>query len=454
MIVAKFGGTPMACSENVKKVISMILGDARRRIIVVSAPGARFKGDRKVTDLLIDAAGKTGAAARMALVDDIADRYAEIAVGIGASLDLIEAAKSDLIKRLAAKDKNTSRKMDAIKAFGEEWSARILADAFKRSGHKARFVDPHGCGLVVTPQYGNATPDKCSYGKLAKLARYKGITVFPGFYGFTSDGHIATFSRGGSDLTGAIVAAAVKAKVYENFSDVPGIYAANPKIVTNPIPKIIPKLTFRELRELAYSGFAVFHDEAVQPILESKIEIPIHVRHFAYPKKEGTWIVRARKAGHGGAAGIASDFGFISINLEKHMMNREIGFGRTLLEIFEKRGLSYEHSPSSIDSISVVLKSKGLTKNMLDEILSEIRKTLNPDIIRVQDNLAMIAIVGEGMKESVGLAARATRAIADAKVNIEMISQGASEINIVFGVDEKSAAPAVNSLYKALIVKK
>jgi len=406
-----------------------------------------------VTDLLIDAAGRKGVASRKKLIEEIAGRYAEIAVGTGASMELIDAAKADLSQRLDSKDTNAARRTDAIKAFGEEWAARVLADALAQAGHNARYVDPKDAGLTVTPQFGNAAPEKSSYKKLAKLAAFKGITVFPGFYGYTPQGRIATFSRGGSDLTGAILAAAVKADVYENFSDVPGIFAASPKIVTDPKPVIIPKLTFRELRELAYAGFAVFHDEAVQPILESKKEIPIHVRHFARPDREGTWIVRSRAAVPGYAAGIAADFGFISINLEKHMMNREIGFGRRLLQIFEKRGLSYEHSPSSIDSISVILKAQGLSKSALKDILAEIRKSLKPDAIRVQENLAMIAIVGEGMKESIGIAARATRAIADAGVNIEMISQGASEINIVFGVEENGVKPAVVSLYNALIKK-
>lgn len=456
MIVAKFGGTPMAGSENVKKVIAMILRDRKRRIIIVSAPGARFKGDSKVTDLLIESSSTTiGAAARKACLNEITGRFAEIAAGTGASPALADAAAADLAARLAKKDKIRERRMDMIKAFGEEWAARILADALARAGHDARFLDPRDAGLVVSPQYGNAEPDKRSYKKLARLAKSKGILIIPGFYGATADGHIATFSRGGSDLSGSIFAAAVRADVYENFSDVPGIYAASPKIIDSPMPRIIPKLTFRELRELAYSGFAVFHDEAIQPVMKSEKDIPIHVRHFAFPDREGTWIVRKRKAVRGAAAGIAADFGFISINVEKHLMNREIGFGRRLLEILEKRGLSYEHSPSSIDSISIILKTrKGLNEKMLNSILAEIDRTLKPDSMRVQKGLAMIAIVGEGMKESVGMAARATRAIADAGVNIEMITQGASEISIVFGVDEKGAASAVKYLYKNLVAKK
>ncbi|HOX29316.1 MAG TPA: aspartate kinase, partial [bacterium] len=345
-------------------------------------------------------------------------------------------------------------RLDLVKAFGEEWSARVLADAISKMGFGARFLDPREAGIKVTPVFGNASPEKSSYKNLEKLSGTKDILVVPGFYGATSSGETATFSRGGSDLTGSLIAAAVKARVYENFSDVPGIYAASPKLLKSPKPRIIPKLTFRELRELAYSGFSVFHDEAVQPILQHAPGVPIHVRHFAFPEKEGTWIVRMRKAQRGIPAGIAADFGFVAINLEKHMMNKEIGFGRKLLQIFEDHKISYEHSPSGIDSISVVFKiRKGIGQKEIDEIIQEIEKKLKPETIKVQRGLAMIAIVGEGMKESVGIAARATSAISDSKTNIEMITQGASEISIVYGVAEKNVQKTVRSLYKRLIAE-
>ncbi|MFA6448174.1 MAG: aspartate kinase [bacterium] len=474
IIVSKFGGTPMASANNVEKVIEMILADKRRRIIVVSAPGARGKGDKKITDLLIGAAKANmpdnrkvtdlliGAAKSVQGTDDqkkhvreIISRFAEIAARTGAGLDILEKAVADLDERLARKDRNQARRMDSIKAYGEEWSARILAEALSSRGYEARYVDPKEAGMVVTSEYGNSQPEKICYKNLARLAKLDEIIIFPGFYGYTKEGEIATFSRGGSDLTGSLIAAAVKAKVYENFSDVHGIFVANPKTVKSPKPKVIKKLTFRELRELSYSGFSVFHDEAVQPIFQHAPDVPIHVRHYAYPKVDGTWIVRHRKAVKHEVSGIASDSGFASINVEKHLMNREVGFGRKLLEIFEKRGISYEHSPSSIDSISVVFKTKnGATPEVIESIVAEIKKTLKPDSIRTQSDLAMICIVGEGMRDSIGIAGRAASAFASANVNIEMITQGASEISIVFGVEHKDVDRAVKSLYMKLVHNK
>lgn len=471
IIVTKFGGTPMASSENIEKVIGMVLKNPKRKIVVVSAPGKRPDGgpkvaellanaskknlpdNRKVTDLLISAAESASKSEERAkVVREIISRFAEIADNTGAGTDMLEDAVHDLEKRLASKAAKVER-LDAIKAYGEEWSARILAKALVNRGVKAKYIDPKEAGIVVTPQFGNSQPEEVTFKNIKKYAGTKEILVVPGFYGYTKDGRIATFSRGGSDLTGSLFAAAVNAEVYENFSDVPGIFVADPKIADKPKPDIIKKLTFRELRELAYSGFSVFHDEAVQPILKYAPNVPIHVRHFAYPDLQGTWIVMQRRAVKHEVAGIAVDFGFVSINVEKHLMNREIGFGRRLLQIFEDHGLSYEHSPSSIDSISVVLRMKKIEQEqLLDNIVKRIAKEFNPDNIRVEKDLAMICIVGEGMKASVGIAANATEAISAAGVNIEMITQGASEISIVFGVKDKGAKDAVRSLYKKLVL--
>ncbi|HOO55209.1 MAG TPA: aspartate kinase [bacterium] len=455
MIVAKFGGSSLASSKNVKKTIRTILQNRKRKVIVVSAPGARFPGDTKVTDMLIEAGNPaTGARKQKTLVDEIIGRYAEIATGINADMNIIEAARDDLISRISVKDFNKARKLDNIKAFGEEWSARVISNALIHMNIESTFMDPKKAGLKVTSEFGNAEPDrKASYDRLASIANKPGVVLVPGFYGKTREGETATFSRGGSDLTGSILAVAINAEVYENFSDIPGIYAANPNIVKNPKPKIIPKLTFRELRELAYSGFRVFHDEAVRPLVEDAPHIPIHVRQADKPEQTGTLIVRKRRAIKGNVAGIASDRGFASITVEKHMMNREIGFGRRLFGIIEDHGFSYEHSPSSIDGISVVLKTRaqGMTQKDFDSIVDDIKDTLHPDTVRVRRDIAMIAIVGEGMNESVGIAAKATAAISNAKVNIEMISQGASEISIVYGVNKLKVERAVRSLYKALI---
>ncbi|HOC94173.1 MAG TPA: aspartate kinase [bacterium] len=463
MIVAKFGGSSLANAANFNMVMNTIESDDRRKIIVVSAPGARFKGDTKVTDLLIKAARATpGSSEAKGFVEDICARLAEIAEGVGAGTQCVSGAEADLMGRLAMDASQKEMRLDAVKAFGEEWCARVMAAAFSARGKKAKFIDPREAGMSVTTEYGNARQTNGCYKKLSKLANYDGITVVPGFYGGTSRGSIATFSRGGSDLSGSIIAAAVKAEAYENFSDVPGICAADPGIVDNP--RLISELTFRELRELTYSGFSVFHDEAIRPLVEHAPDIPILVRH-SDGRDTFTKIVNDRKQDDNCVVGIAADTNFVSFNVEKHLMNREIGYGRKLLHIIEKKGLSFEHTPSSIDSISVIIrlpkeydpKTKSINQEIVAAnkatvagLLEDIKTKLNPapDIVKADTGLAMIAIVGEGMKESVGTAAKATAAFASASANIEMISQGASEISIVFGVMESRVGDAVRSLYK------
>jgi len=460
MIVAKFGGGAMATSDTVKKVIEMILHDPKRRIIVVSAPGKRpeVKNDAKVTDLLIACAENRDKPRNLkSLVGNIGGRYREIARGLGLDEGIAEEFDAIIEKRIARKDGNHLRYMDGVKALGEETAARFLATALAALGHPARFVSPEEIGLLVTSEYGNAQPLPEGFRNLKKLKTIVNnsgdILVFPGFYGITEDGNIATFSRGGSDLTGSLAAAAVQAEVYENFTDVQGIFCANPAYLENVPPRKIERLTFQELRELSYSGFSVFHDEAILPVMILKEPVPIHLRDFRFPEKQGTWIVGERHYMKGHIIGIAAEKGFLSITVHKHLMNREIGFGRRLFEVFEKKGLSYEHSPSGIDSISVVLKDKGISAGLLKELERDLKKELGVDSVKVETGLAMIAIVGLGMKESIGIAARATGAISKARVNIEMISQGASEISIFYAVNEEDVKKAVTSLYNRLVRK-
>lgn len=454
MIVAKFGGGAMATSETVKKVIEMILHDKGRRIVVVSAPGRRdyVKNDIKVTDLLIACSECRDDKSKLKkLVHEISGRYSEIARGLGLDESIASEFDALIEKRISIKDKNAARYMDQVKALGEETSARFLAAALNALGHPAEFVSPEQAGLIVSSQYGNAYPLPVAYKNLAALKKTKKIIVFPGFYGITEDGHIATFSRGGSDLTGSILAAAVGAEVYENFTDVQGIFCANPVFLNNVKPRKIERLTFQELRELSYSGFSVFHDEAILPVMTAKKPVPIHLRDFRYPDKQGTMIVDERRYLKGRIIGVAADKGFMSFTVSKSLMNREIGFGRRLLEIFEKKGLSYDHAPSGIDSISVVLKQGRMNAATIKELEKDIYSQLGADTVKVETGLAMIAIVGLGMNESIGIAARATSAISRAKANIEMISQGASEISIFYAVREEDVNAAVTSLYNSLI---
>ena len=269
--------------------------------------------------------------------------------------------------------------------------------------------------------------------------------MFPGFFGYTRKGEIVTFPRGGSDITGSILAAAIKAAVYENFTDVDSVCAVDPDIAPDVTP--IPELTYREMRELSYAGFGVLHDEAIIPAVRAGI--PICIKNTNQPEAPGTMIVAEREHKVGHAVGIAGSAGFCTIFASKYLMNREIGFGRRFLQIFEEEGLSFEHMPSGVDNISIILREKDMDASTEKRALNRIKMELGANDITVERDLALIVIVGEGMRYAVGVAAKATRALSDAGVNIEMINQGSSEISIMFGVKATDRNRAIHSLYKA-----
>jgi aspartate kinase len=259
----------------------------------------------------------------------------------------------------------------------------------------------------------------------------------------TRDGRIATFSRGGSDLTGSILAGALDAEEYENFTDVDGIFSANPNMVTSP--EQIPALTYKEMRELSYMGFNVFHEEAIKPLLKKKI--PIRLRNTNNLKNDGTLIVSERLPAERDVIGIASGGRFCSFTLQKFLMNRETGFGRKLLSIFEGMGLSYEHCPSGVDNISVILDQNQLRPESVNNIIRAIELNLSPDEIKTEFGISLIAVVGEGLIHKVGVMAQAAAALAKAEVNIKIVNQGSSEISIIFGIDSTDEQKAVNALY-------
>ncbi len=301
--------------------------------------------------------------------------------------------------------------------------------------------------MLLSEDFGNAQVLPESYARLATLKDAKEIVIFPGFFGYTLKGEVATFPRGGSDITGSILAAAVKADVYENFTDVDSVYSIDPRII--PDAPAISTLTYRELRELSYAGFGVFHDEAVIPAVQAKV--PICIKNTNRPEAPGTLVVPQRKYRHGEVTGIASAGGFSSIYLSKYMMNREVGFGRRLLQILEEERLSFEHVPSGIDNMSVILRTAGLIHEKEAQILNHIRRELHPDDVTIEHGLALIMIVGEGMRYAVGMAAKACAALADGGINIEMMNQGSSEISIMFGVKDADRKTAVEALAKALL---
>ena len=296
--------------------------------------------------------------------------------------------------------------------------------------------------MLLSDEFGNAEVLPESFEKLAELKNETDIIIFPGFFGSTKAGEVATFPRGGSDITGAILAAALKADVYENFTDVDSVYAMDPRIV--PTAPAIDLMTYREMRELAYAGFGVFHDEAIIPAVHA--EIPICIKNTNRPEAPGTMIAPTRSNKERVVVGISSADGFCAIYIDKYMMNREVGFGRRVLQILEEEGISFEHTPSGIDNLSIILQSKELSAEKEALVVKRLNDELLPDKIEVEHGLALLMVVGEGMHYTVGMASKATQALADASVNIEMINQGASEISIMFGVKETQRKQAVHAL--------
>ncbi|UCD53170.1 MAG: aspartate kinase [Phycisphaerales bacterium] len=448
MKVAKFGGSSVADAQQILKVVDIVKADPDRRIVVVSAPGKRFPDDIKVTDLLITLADAViaGQPYESELATVVA-RYAEIHKALDLDAAIVTEIETDLRGRIADRSSNDAQFMDTIKASGEDNNAKIIAQVFANQGVQARYVDPKDAGMLLSDDFGNAHVLPDSFQNLASLRDEQNIVIFPGFFGYTRQGEVATFPRGGSDITGAILAAAVKADAYENFTDVDSVFAMDPRILgTAPA---ISLLTYREMRELSYAGFGVFHDEAIVPAVQAKV--PICIKNTNRPAAPGTMIVAERRYEHGEVTGIASADGFSAIYLSKYMMNREVGFGRRLLQILEEEQLSFEHAPSGIDNMSVILRSAPFSAEKEQQVLDRIQTELETDDVTIEHGLSLIMIVGEGMRYAVGLAAKACAALADAGVNIEMINQGSSEISIMFGVKEVDRKHAVQALGHALL---
>jgi len=446
MKVAKFGGTSLASADQIRKVCKIITSDPERRIIVVSAPGKRFKNDIKVTDMLIACAKarlETGTAEKE--LKALIDRFAEIAADLGVDNKIMDEIAGDLTARVNSDMTNREKYMDSLKAAGEDNCAKLVAAYLNSTGVRATYVNPGKAGLLLGGTFGNGHVLPESYENLKCLRDVEGIVIFPGFFGFSKDGDIITLPRGGSDITGSILAASIDADMYENFTDVDYVYSVTPRLIKNPKP--IYEITYREMRELSYAGFTVFHEEALEPVYYKGI--PVNIKNTNNPNSPGTKILKTRELKNGPVVGIASDDGFCFIYISKYLMNREIGFGRRILEVLENEGLSYEHIPSGIDNMSIILKQDQLTPEKEEKIVNKIKNEYNVEDISVQRDIALIMIVGEGMKNSIGVAAKATAAFRDANINIEMINQGSSEVSMMFGVFAKHADNAVKALYKA-----
>ena len=432
--VAKFGGSSLADAGQFKKVADIIKADPCRKYIVASAPGKRFGDDIKVTDMLYSCyeQARSGNSFEGEL-KNIRSRYEDIVKGLGVEFDLDSEFETIRQHLSAAPEK------DYMASRGEYLNSKILA-AYLGFG----FVDAADC--VCFDENGHLDDDKTD-DRFWEILKDREYVVVPGFYGSMPDGTIHTFSRGGSDITGSLIARAIKADMYENWTDVSGMLSADPRIVKDPRP--IESISYRELRELSYMGASVMHESAVFPV--RKANIPLNIRNTNRPEDRGTIISAEmpRIPRKYKVAGIAGKKGFSAVLVETPSMNEEVGFGAHLLEIFARHNVSFEHLPTGIDTMSVVVHKDEFDKAR-NEILDDISNELNPESLYVEDGLALVAVVGMGMAYSRGTAARITRALADSRVNIKMIDQGSTEINMIFGVDEADYEVAINSIYNAI----
>lgn len=432
--VVKFGGSSLASAAQFQKVGDIIRADKQRAYVVPSAPGKRFSADTKVTDMLYGCYALADADKDFTKeLDAIHDRYKEIIAGLQLDLSLEEefAVIAENFKVKAGKDYAASR--------GEYLNGIIMAAylgfEFVDAAKVIRFKD--------TGEFDAETTQMIMSKYLSQFSQ----AVVPGFYGSYADGRIKTFSRGGSDVTGALVAKAIRADVYENWTDVSGVLVADPRVVKNPAP--IGVITYKELRELAYMGASVLHEDAIFPVRQENI--PINIKNTNAPEDNGTWIVGStcQKSKYI-ITGIAGKKGFCAVNIEKDMMNSEIGFGRKVLQAFEEYGISFEHIPSGIDTMTVfVHQDEFIDKEQ--SVVSAIHRLAKPDSIDIEADLALIAVVGRGMRAQKGTAAAVFNALAAVDINIKMIDQGSSEQNIIIGVANRDFEVAIKAIYETFV---
>ncbi len=432
--VVKFGGSSLASAQQFEKVGNIIRAEKTRKFVVPSAPGKRFSDDIKVTDMLYAcyALAEEGKDFKKELAA-IKARYEEIITGLKLDLSLDEEFKQ------IEKDFKAKAGDNYAASRGEFLNGKIMAAYL---GYN--FVDPAEC--VFFTEEGEFDAEKTNVALAAKLQKLENAVV-PGFYGSLPDGKVKTFSRGGSDITGSIVARAIHADVYENWTDTSGVLVADPRIIKDPV--VIETITYRELRELSYMGFSVFHEDAIFPVRREGI--PINIRNTNKPEDKGTWIVEStcQKSKYV-ITGIAGKKGFCSINVDKDMMNSEIGFGRKVLQAFEDNGISFEHIPSGIDTLTVfVHQDEFMDKEQ--QVVSGIHRLAKPDTIDIEADLALIAVVGRGMKSTRGTAGRIFAALAHADVNVKMIDQGSSELNIIIGVRNDDFETAIKAIYDIFV---
>ena len=433
--VVKFGGSSLADANQFKKVAAIIKSDEQRKFVVASAPGKRFDSDIKITDMLYACYDKAAKGEDFSEnFAAIEERYNSIINELVINISLEEDYKTikDAFAHRAGRDYAASR--------GEYLNSKVLAAYL---GYN--FVDP--AGYIYFGEDGTFDLEHTLSVLSPKLAGLENA-VIPGFYGSMPNDTIKTFSRGGSDVTGSIVARAVNADIYENWTDVSGFLICDPRIVENPKP--ITTITYKELRELAYMGAGVLHEDAIFPVRAAGI--PINIRNTNHPEDKGTMIVSdSADVSKYVITGIAGKKGFSVINIEKDMMNSELGFGRNVLRALEKNGISFEHMPSGIDTMSVLVSTDSLIGKE-KAVLDEINYRVHPDHMEIENNMALIAVVGRGMRKARGTAGRIFSVLAHAKINVRMIDQGSSELNIIIGVNDEDFKAAVQAIYDIFVL--
>lgn len=432
--VVKFGGSSLASAEQFKKVGSIIRSDETRRYVVPSAPGKRYASDIKVTDMLYQCYQKAVSGEDFSCeLQGIKDRYEEIIQGLDLTLSLDKEFEtiSEDFKNNAGSDYAASR--------GEFLNGKVMAEYLG-----FEFIDAAEC--IFFDEHGKLDEEKTDTTLKERLGTIS-YAVIPGFYGTGFQGEVQTFSRGGSDITGSIVAKAVGADLYENWTDVSGFLVTDPRIVKNPA--VISTITYKELRELSYMGATVLHEDAIFPLRQEGI--PINIRNTNVPSDSGTMIVESTcNKPRYTITGIAGRKGFASINIEKDKMNSEIGFGRKVLQVFEENGLSFEHIPSGIDTLTVYVNQEEFEEKE-QSVISALHRCVQPDSIDLEADLALIAVVGRGMKRNRGTAARIFAALAHNHVNVRMIDQGSCELNIIIGVENRDFETAIRAIYDIFV---
>ena len=436
MKVVKFGGSSMADAGQYRKIRDILMADPERRVVVVSAAGKRFSGDHKITDLLYLCHAHTQYGVDCSnIFEMIRSRYLEIRDELGIKLDLeseFAALKSGLDRKMVSQDELASR--------GEYFSAKLMA-AFLGF----QFVD---AADWIRFKFDGSVDQEASYALLKD--RYKGFgMVIPGFYGMMPDGKIRTFTRGGSDITGALAAAALDADVYENWTDVSGILMADPRIVDDP--QTIPEVTYDELRELSYSGAQVLHEGTIFPVREKNI--PLNIRNTNAPGDPGTMIKESFSGDSDPdrfITGITGKKDFSVVSLSKRGLSGQVGYLRKVLSIFERHNVSIDYVPNGIDNVSVVMPTEAVASSLYT-IMAEIQKELEPDTLTVHDQIAVVAAVGRKMAFRPGISGKIFATLGEAGVNIRMINQGPDELNIIFGVDNKDFKTAIRVLYDSFV---